>query len=223
MPWRSSSTAPSPSASPGSGPACPGSGAGCGWTTAPTSARRGPRRTRGRPSAGRSAWHRRGRSRATTSISCTRAGPPGCPRASCGARTTSSPGSTPATSCACPRTGALEGVRKTIVGPGPLHLPACPLMHGTGGFTAMAAMTVGGCVVTLTNRRFDPVELLDTIDRENVNTVRDRGRRLRQAHPGAPSTTIPVGGGCPRCWPSCRPGSCGARRPSGACSTTTPT
>jgi len=70
-----------------------------------------------------------------------------------------------------PEDGGTEGVRKTIVGAGPLHLPACPLMHGTGGFTAMAAMTVGGCIVTLTGRRFDPVELLDTIDRDNVNTV----------------------------------------------------
>ncbi len=35
----------------------------------------------------------------------------------------------------------------------------------------MAAMTVGGCVVTLTSRRFDPVELLDTVDRDNVNTI----------------------------------------------------
>jgi len=70
-----------------------------------------------------------------------------------------------------PEDGGIEGVRRTIVGSGPRHLPACPLMHGTGGFTAMAAMTVGGCVVTLTERKFDPVELLDTIDRENVNTV----------------------------------------------------
>jgi acyl-CoA synthetase (AMP-forming)/AMP-acid ligase II len=70
-----------------------------------------------------------------------------------------------------PEDGGTEGVRRTIVGSGPLHLPACPLMHGTGGFTAMAAMTVGGCVVTLTERKFDPVELLDTVDRDNVNTV----------------------------------------------------
>ena len=70
-----------------------------------------------------------------------------------------------------PEDGGVEGVRKTIVGAGPVHLPACPLMHGTGAFTAMGAMAVGGCVVTLTNRSFDPVELLDTIDGENVNTV----------------------------------------------------
>jgi len=70
-----------------------------------------------------------------------------------------------------PEDGGLEGVRKAIVGSGPVHLPACPLMHGTGGFTSMAAMTVAGCIVTLTSRRFEPTELLDTVDRENVNTV----------------------------------------------------
>jgi len=70
-----------------------------------------------------------------------------------------------------PEDGGLEGVRKAIVGAGPVHLPACPLMHGTGGFTSMAAMTIAGCVVTLTGRRFEPTELLDTIDRDNVNTV----------------------------------------------------
>ena len=70
-----------------------------------------------------------------------------------------------------PEDEGVEGVRKTLVGAGPVHMPACPLMHGTGGFTAMGAMAVGGCVVTLTGRSFDPVELLDTIDRDNVNTV----------------------------------------------------
>ena len=90
-----------------------------------------------------------------------------------------------------PEDGGLEGVRKTIVGSGPLHLPACPLMHGTGGFTSMAAMTVGGCVVTLVSRHFDPIELLDTIDRDNVNTIAIVGDafakpilRTLQEHPG---------------------------------------
>jgi 3-oxocholest-4-en-26-oate---CoA ligase len=67
--------------------------------------------------------------------------------------------------------GGLDAVRKTVTGPGPVHLPACPLMHGTGAFTAMGAMTVGGCVVLLEGRSFDPGELLDTVDRENVNTI----------------------------------------------------
>ncbi len=70
-----------------------------------------------------------------------------------------------------PEDGGLEGVRSVIAGSGPFHLPACPLMHGTGSFTSMAALGIGGCVVTLTGRHFDPVELLDTVDRENVNVV----------------------------------------------------
>ncbi|MGA2522418.1 MAG: acyl-CoA synthetase [Acidimicrobiales bacterium] len=72
-----------------------------------------------------------------------------------------------------PEDGGLDGVRALVngPGPGPLHLPACPLMHGTGAFTSMAALSVGGGVVLLTERRFDPVELLDTVDRDGVNTV----------------------------------------------------
>jgi acyl-CoA synthetase (AMP-forming)/AMP-acid ligase II len=70
-----------------------------------------------------------------------------------------------------PEDGGLEGVRSMLVGSGPVHVPACPLMHGTGSFTSMAALAIGGCVVTLTNRKFDAIELLDTVDRENVNVV----------------------------------------------------
>ncbi|HLX89634.1 MAG TPA: acyl-CoA synthetase [Acidimicrobiales bacterium] len=70
-----------------------------------------------------------------------------------------------------PEDGGLHGVRKTIVGPGPIIIPACPLMHGTGAFTAYGTMAVGGCVVTLESRRFDPVELLETVDRDNVNVI----------------------------------------------------
>ncbi|MDA8071878.1 MAG: AMP-binding protein [Actinomycetota bacterium] len=70
-----------------------------------------------------------------------------------------------------PEDGGLDGVRHTIVGPGPVHLPACPLMHGTGAFTSIGVLGIGGSVVTLPVRRFDPVALLDTVDSENVNTV----------------------------------------------------
>jgi fatty-acyl-CoA synthase len=42
-------------------------------------------------------------------------------------------------------------------------------MHGTGAFTAMECLSEGGHVVTLTSRRFDAVELLDTVERERVN------------------------------------------------------
>jgi len=70
-----------------------------------------------------------------------------------------------------PEDGGLEGIRKAIVGAGPRIVPACPLMHGTGSFTSIGSLNIGGCVVTLTNRHFDPVELLDTIDRESVNVI----------------------------------------------------
>ncbi|MGH9017452.1 MAG: acyl-CoA synthetase [Acidimicrobiales bacterium] len=70
-----------------------------------------------------------------------------------------------------PEDGGIEGLRKAVVGPGPRIIPACPLMHGTGSFTSIGSLNVGGCVVTLTNRRFDPTELLDTVDRENVNVI----------------------------------------------------
>jgi len=70
-----------------------------------------------------------------------------------------------------PEDGGLAGVRKTIVGSGPRIIPACPLMHGTGAFTAMGTLSVGGCVVTLTGRKFDAVELLETVDREGVNVL----------------------------------------------------
>ncbi len=36
-------------------------------------------------------------------------------------------------------------------------------MHGTGLFNALSNLMVGGSVVTMTGRRFDPVELLDTV------------------------------------------------------------
>ena len=52
--------------------------------------------------------------------------------------------------------------------PGAVGLPACPLMHGTGSFVAFIVMNGAGSIVTLRKRQFDPVELLDTIEREKV-------------------------------------------------------
>ncbi len=70
-----------------------------------------------------------------------------------------------------PLDGGIEDVRAEVAGSGPgmTLLPACPLMHGTGGFTAMECLSEGGHVVTLASRQFDPVELLDTVEREKVN------------------------------------------------------
>jgi acyl-CoA synthetase (AMP-forming)/AMP-acid ligase II len=65
----------------------------------------------------------------------------------------------------------LDRVRELVTGPAFVSLPAAPLMHGTGNFTSLAAMSVGATVVTLTGRSYDPVELLDTIGRERVNSI----------------------------------------------------
>jgi fatty-acyl-CoA synthase len=50
-------------------------------------------------------------------------------------------------------------------------LPACPLMHGTGQFSAFIAMILGGCVVTLPDPRFDPVLLWDAVTRHGVQAI----------------------------------------------------
>jgi fatty-acyl-CoA synthase len=44
-------------------------------------------------------------------------------------------------------------------------------MHGTGNFPGLTALSGGGSIVTLTNRTFDPVELLETIEREGVGSM----------------------------------------------------
>ena len=41
---------------------------------------------------------------------------------------------------------------------------ACPLMHGTGQFSAFGAMTAGGTVVSLASRHFDVEELLRAVE-----------------------------------------------------------
>ena len=52
------------------------------------------------------------------------------------------------------------------------QLPACPLMHGTGLFTALGAFLNGGAIVTLeTKSRFDPGELWDTVARNGVTAM----------------------------------------------------
>jgi acyl-CoA synthetase (AMP-forming)/AMP-acid ligase II len=63
---------------------------------------------------------------------------------------------------------AFRGMRTAA---GPVMLPACPLMHGTGALTAMSALSQGGSVVLLAGRTYDPAELLDAIKREKVNAL----------------------------------------------------
>lgn len=54
---------------------------------------------------------------------------------------------------------------------GTIMLVACPLMHGTGQFSALIAMSTGGAVVTLANRKFDVDELFQTVQRLHVTNI----------------------------------------------------
>jgi 3-oxocholest-4-en-26-oate---CoA ligase len=65
----------------------------------------------------------------------------------------------------------LDAAGDRVAGAGPRNLPAAPLMHGTGLFNAMSNLMVGGSVITMTGRRFDPVELLDTVEAQRINSM----------------------------------------------------
>jgi fatty-acyl-CoA synthase len=72
-----------------------------------------------------------------------------------------------------PVDGGLQAVRAALTDTpmGVTLMPACPLMHGTGGFTAFTTLAEGGRVCLLESRKYDPVELLDTVEREKVNAL----------------------------------------------------
>ncbi len=53
----------------------------------------------------------------------------------------------------------------------PIQLAAAPLMHGTAGIGALFALFLGGTVVTLTERHFDPVELWETVEHTRANLI----------------------------------------------------
>ena len=75
-----------------------------------------------------------------------------------------------------------DALAERLTRPGPVNLPAAPLMHGTGAFNAMWNLCLAGSVVTLTGRSFDVVELLDTVRARAGEVAVDRRRRVRQAH-----------------------------------------
>ena len=73
----------------------------------------------------------------------------------------------------------------------PMMVVACPLMHGTGQFSALIAMTGGGAVVSLADRHFDVEQLFDTIERRRATNVVIVGQAFAgpmlehlDAHPG---------------------------------------
>lgn len=70
-----------------------------------------------------------------------------------------------------PEEGDLTDVRSMLAKPGPVNLPACPLMHGTGAFAAFGALGAGGSVVTLEGRSFRADAMLDAIDAFGVKSI----------------------------------------------------
>lgn len=52
------------------------------------------------------------------------------------------------------------------------QLPACPLMHGTGLFTAISALIGGGAVITIPDQRsFSAAALWSTVERHKVGNI----------------------------------------------------
>jgi 3-oxocholest-4-en-26-oate---CoA ligase len=64
-----------------------------------------------------------------------------------------------------------DALAESITGAGLQMLPACPLMHGTGQFTAFIGLSAGGSVTTLTQRHLDVVEMLDTIESKKIQAL----------------------------------------------------
>jgi fatty-acyl-CoA synthase len=74
----------------------------------------------------------------------------------------------------------------------PVTIVACPLMHGTGQFSALNALTLGGAVVSLATRRFDVAELFRTVERTGATNIIIVGQAFAgpmlehlDEHPGA--------------------------------------
>lgn len=73
-----------------------------------------------------------------------------------------------------PEDGGLQSVRTILSAAGDTRarvIPAAPLMHGTAAFSAFAVLDSGGAVVLCEHPKFDPEELLDTIEANRVTDV----------------------------------------------------
>ncbi len=61
------------------------------------------------------------------------------------------------------RAAATDDAPRTII--------CCPLMHGTGQFSAFISMNAGGSVISLEDRRFDVAQLFETVERWKANSL----------------------------------------------------
>jgi fatty-acyl-CoA synthase len=70
-----------------------------------------------------------------------------------------------------PASESIEQHRERVAteGRGQRLLPACPLMHGTGLFTAINALGGGGAIVTIQAKSLDAEELWSTIEARRAN------------------------------------------------------
>ena len=62
-------------------------------------------------------------------------------------------------------------VSLSSAGTSPVNMTSPPLMHGTAMFLAFSTFVLGGTVVLLAGRRFDPAELLRLVERERVTQL----------------------------------------------------
>jgi 3-oxocholest-4-en-26-oate---CoA ligase len=65
----------------------------------------------------------------------------------------------------------MDFVRERVSTRGRPHLSASPLMHGAGLLTCFLVLSRGGAISHLTKRAFDPVDLLDTVQRDRVASL----------------------------------------------------
>jgi len=77
----------------------------------------------------------------------------------------------PANRGAAPRSPAEHVANVAAWGPGPRQLAACPLMHGTGLFSAIGTFVGGGTIATLGGSHFDAAHLLDRVEQHRLNSI----------------------------------------------------
>ena len=70
-----------------------------------------------------------------------------------------------------PPAADLDEIGARVTAPGAVMLPACPLMHGTGQFSAFINLNGGGSIVSLEDRKFDAGSLWQTVEKHKVNAV----------------------------------------------------
>ena len=70
-----------------------------------------------------------------------------------------------------PEDGTVDDLRELLTEPRPPIIPACPLMHGTGWFSALSGLSTGAAVATLPGASFDAVEFLDAVERYGAGST----------------------------------------------------